>query len=171
MKSKVRLRSPLRLYIGLVISIPVLALIIGVISTPPVKPTPTPTIAPTPTATLPPQLPNADLPVIKADNARQVVSLAWMAHCGTGLGLTWSPDGKTLALVGSGSVAGNVCLYDTQSLDAPPRLLGGPGGQGRRSIAFSPDGKRVASGGDDGLIWIWDTVTGDQLEILGGYKA
>src|SRR5579871_187399 len=155
MKLKARPRSPIRVYLSLLISIPLLALIIGISSIPHPKLTPTPTIEPTPTATLPPQLLDADQPIIKADNARQVVSLAWLAHCGTGLSLTWSPDGKTLALVGSGSVAGNVCLYDTQALDAPPRLLGGPGAASRRSIAFSPDGKKVASGGDDGLIWIW----------------
>src|SRR5258708_29051984 len=134
---------------------------------PPPKGSPTP--IPTPTATLPPNLPKDNLPAIQSSNAEGVVALAWMAHCGTGLALAWAPDGKTLALVGQGSVAGNVCLYDTTALDAPPRLLGGPGGQNRRSIAFSPGGKVVASGGDDGLIWLWDAATGDQRAILGGY--
>src|SRR5579859_7407046 len=149
----------------------VIPLMFVMASVKPVAPSPTPTTVLTATPTLPPQLPSGNLPAIKADNARLVVSLAWMAHCGTGLGLAWSPDGKTLALVGSGSVAGNVCLYDTASLDTPARILGGPDARQRHSIAFSPSGKIVASGGDDGLIWLWDAATGDQIEILGGYYA
>jgi len=33
------------------------------------------------------------------------------------------------------------------------------------SVGFSPDGKRVISG-DDGVIKIWDTVTGSELIAL-----
>src|SRR5690349_18957267 len=89
----------------------VLLVLVGGVMGRPIKPTPTtPTIQPTPTMTLPPKLSSDTLPVINVTNADQVASLAWMAHCGTGFGVTWSPDGKTLGLVGSGSAAGNVCL-------------------------------------------------------------
>ncbi len=67
---------------------------------------PKPMVYMTPTPTLPPQLGQVKLPPIALKNADQVASLAWMAHCGTGLALAWSPDGKTLALVGSGSALG-----------------------------------------------------------------
>lgn len=50
------------------------------------------------------------------------------------------------------------------------RLLGG-NHTGVNSVAFSPDGKTLASGHDDGTIAVWDTGTGKKLSALGGYQA
>lgn len=32
-----------------------------------------------------------------------------------------------------------------------------------RSVAFTPDGKRILSGSDDETVRLWDTATGDEL--------
>ena len=42
---------------------------------------------------------------------------------------------------------------------------------GVRSVVFSPNGKRVASGSEDGLVKIWDTETGALVSSLVGSRA
>ncbi|TGO84390.1 hypothetical protein BPOR_0510g00060 [Botrytis porri] len=39
------------------------------------------------------------------------------------------------------------------------------------SVAFSPDGKVVASGSDDKTIRLWDVATGDSLQTLEGHSG
>ena len=37
-------------------------------------------------------------------------------------------------------------------------------------IAFSPDGKQIASASEDGIIKLWDTVTGSLQQTLSGHS-
>jgi len=48
-------------------------------------------------------------------------------------------------------------------------LIGHTGGV--NSVAFSPNGKRVASGSDDNLVKIWDTETGALVSSFVGLRG
>jgi WD40 repeat protein len=73
--------------------------------------------------------------------------------------IDFSPDGSVMG-VGLG-VYGSV-LIDTEDGSELFQLHGGFNNR----IAFSPDGEHVATGNRDGIIWIWDTESGEQVAVL-----
>ncbi|HKB39714.1 MAG TPA: tetratricopeptide repeat protein, partial [Gemmataceae bacterium] len=90
--------------------------------------------------------------------------------------VAWSPDGSRLA---AGSQDGTIRIVE--GLHQTPRLtvikahelrrLGSGGEHGVRTLAWSPHGDRLASGGTDGLVKFWDPVRGTELGRMPGQQA
>ncbi len=64
--------------------------------------------------------------------------------------MTWAPDGEALAVA---TLAGSVFVLDGDSGKELAKGEGHPGGA--MSVAFSPDGTRFVTGGQDGVIALW----------------
>ncbi len=80
---------------------------------------------------------------------------------------TWalSPDGAVLA---EGGYKG-IRLVDTRTGQQIQKMRGHT--EFVEALAFSPDGQRLASGGDDKTIILWDPATGTEILTLRGHKA
>jgi WD40 repeat protein len=71
-------------------------------------------------------------------------------------------DGRRLALADRW---GAVLLFERRSNGWDLRRLAAHGGQ-VRAVAFSPNGKLLASGGDDGRVVVWNAATGERQWAL-----
>ncbi|MDE0022355.1 MAG: WD40 repeat domain-containing protein [Candidatus Poribacteria bacterium] len=100
-------------------------------------------------------------------NAETGAQLHYIKGIASGGVMLFSPDSQTL-----------VCSGKTYShVNWPLRIVDPQKGAVIRSIyghtrtihaaAFSPDGKKLVSGGDDASIRIWDAVTGAPLRMIG----
>ncbi|MBA3485558.1 MAG: PQQ-binding-like beta-propeller repeat protein, partial [Pirellulales bacterium] len=104
-------------------------------------------------------------------------------HRGPVYAAKFSPDGTRIATAG---YDGRVLVWNPREvqsvevvgrrLDGKPDLVGNvvelTGHRGPvRTIGFSPDGKTLASGGQDNVIHVWDAATGKSLEQLRGHAS
>ncbi|HBE66542.1 MAG TPA: hypothetical protein DDW52_00200 [Planctomycetaceae bacterium] len=83
-------------------------------------------------------------------------------------GVTYSPDGTLLA--GWGNHDDHVSLWDAESGQLVRRLEAAHI-FGVSALAFSPDGRRIATGSSDTSIKIWDTESGELLISLDGHES
>ena len=128
-----------------------------VVSTPtfsiPATPSPTLTAKPTVTATPRPA-------IIAPGNVAQIQAIAtWKSPNDSEIKqVVWSPDGKILAALENE----NAVLWDVAAASVRS-IIPGP----NDSLSISPDGRMLAAGLDDGVVKLWDTITGHELKNLG----
>lgn len=70
------------------------------------------------------------------------------------------PGGQTVALSSSSNLVGRVPVAVLRAADGTPLFAPLIHGSGVDAIAFSRDGKRLATGTDDGGVFVWDAQTG-----------
>src|SRR5262249_413855 len=80
--------------------------------------------------------------------------------------LAFSPDGKTLAITDI-SEKQSVVLWDLATNKELRQFKSEGGGAGVMvSIAFSPDGKKLATKTGENAVKVWDVATGKELAIF-----
>lgn len=109
-------------------------------------------------------------------NTKDYQGLALQGHQSFLFSITFSPDGKQVA---TGSEDNSAKIWDAltgkelKSLGVPksreaPTLKKATDGHVASvfSVAYSPDGQRIVTGGDDATIRLWDAKTGIPLRVI-----
>ncbi|MHB8599187.1 MAG: WD40 repeat domain-containing protein [Ktedonobacteraceae bacterium] len=102
--------------------------------------------------------------------------LTYKAHNMPVWSLAWSPNGKEIAsgtgAAGSDSpvTSGNsVKVWNATTGQTLLTYSGNPGSSEAYALAWSPDGKWLASGGDDKTVHVWNASTGQTLMLFKGH--
>jgi WD40 repeat protein len=102
-------------------------------------------------------------------------------HQGPIWSVAFSPDGRRLAAASGrlpavadpagGGQVGEIRLWDLSGRRPKPRVSLVGHGYGIASIAFSPDGTTLASGGFDQAVKLWGLAAGRELATLHGHEG
>lgn len=87
-----------------------------------------------------------------------------IGHTGKIHGIAWSPDGQFLASAGYGDTTLRVWQLSKNEIIWLTKTV-------VNDVAFSPDGTWLVSGGDDGVLKIWNAATGYELAALSGHNS
>jgi WD40 repeat protein len=106
-----------------------------------------------------------------ADNVRlwdagTGAQLRQFAHAGWAWQAALSPEGKTLAVHTNSAPGGGITLWDLRTGGRLRDLAFQGANDGVMALAFSPDGKKLLSGGDR-VLRLFDVGTGRQLDLFG----
>jgi hypothetical protein len=92
---------------------------------------------------------------------------SFLRHAETVWGGNFSPDGRLVVTTSSesGGSTGSACVWDLQAKTLVS-MLQKPGGGALTCSVFSPDGKSVLTAGDQGLLVLWDPLTGQEIRTF-----
>lgn len=92
------------------------------------------------------------------------------AHSGSAVDVAFSPDGTRLASIGDDGTIKSWNAFSGEELMTMKAEGSDPSTAVPRAVAFSPDGKKLASS-DATEVALWDTATGELLAMLQGRSA
>jgi eukaryotic-like serine/threonine-protein kinase len=98
-------------------------------------------------------------------NGREIASFRMSGDWAVTKALAYSPDGRWLA--GTGEDSKMIDIWDTQTYTRSTRLVGHEAAV--YSVAFSRDGSRLVSAGEDRTVRIWELATGAPPVELKGH--
>ncbi len=102
--------------------------------------------------------------------AREHVLLKKPGHDAQFKAVACTPRGASANLCLAGDAQGNGYLWDLDNLSAAPTELKGRHVRSITCVAFSPDGKTCATGGQDMQIMVWNTADGSPRFTIPGHR-